>query len=479
MTSCHHGGVEADRSLRHAKQQGFGLLRELGDNVYADTFDSCSQQRVCASERLDAAYMDVVAPEDGSQGIPVMATWDDHDFCANNMGDNCDKAFLAESQKNFLAHFGPPKADPRWNGRRGVDSAKRFGAGKDKDVHVIMLDARSGRSPTHSAHGACKGAGSSIMDEAQWAWLEGELAKEAAVTVIGSGIQVLMPLAATSGSASVNKTSYCAYDANDNTFDAARRALGELGANETDWCPDHHVSGGHVGCTARGTNYESWAEMPQARLRLLRMVQRSLWRGMTKAVVFVSGDQHWAEISAKTLPAFEEGGDVVPAQTVHELTSSGMAASHDRSTPFYNDNRAPAERCDSERDSVFANQCAFPFKHNGVEYTSCTMVGQAFPWCYYQVNSQGEGMSGRWGQCASFVNVAPSNYGEVQVDVDAKQAKLVIWATTTGVSGPRVAMAEEYSIPLLGEERCMGTKRVKRVRRVRPVGVGDTCNGPA
>ena len=85
-----------------------------------------------------------------------------------------------------------------------------------------MLDARSGRDPTYSKHGECRGAESKVLplllllvlvlvlvvlllllllvlrlvllqmlSDSQWTWLEERLLLQSEVTVIGSGIQVL------------------------------------------------------------------------------------------------------------------------------------------------------------------------------------------------------------------------------------------------------------------------------------------------
>ena len=80
-----------------------------------------------------------------------------------------------------------------------------------------MLDARYDRDPTYSFHGdqmpvliiilnlmitiimmirslsgECQGASTQMLSSTQWSWLEEELAKEAEITVIVSGVQVVM-----------------------------------------------------------------------------------------------------------------------------------------------------------------------------------------------------------------------------------------------------------------------------------------------
>ena len=154
-------------------------------------------------------------------------------------------------------------------------------------VHVIALDARSGRTPTFSSYGSCQGASSRMLSDEQWTWLDGELNRDSEIKVIATGttlilevfnfslyilgIQVLPPTNLQSTSAS----EYCAYDGVGGTFDSSIAAVGENSQTV-------------------GTSYESWAEMPQQRASLLQKCQKSINDGHTKQIIFVSGDQHWA-----------------------------------------------------------------------------------------------------------------------------------------------------------------------------------------
>jgi hypothetical protein len=230
------------------------------------------------------------------------------------------------------------------------------------------------------------------------------------------------------------------------SFDHSRRVLGELGSTESDWCPDTLSPGGFDGCTARGTDYESWSEMPHERERLLRLVQRALQLGTTRAIVFVSGDQHWAEFSAKTIPETALGA--ADSQTVYELTASGLAANWVRDLPFYNDNRLPSTRCDTRADGDYVNSCQFPFVFDGVSYSSCTMAGnRSAPWCLFDTSSDGTniGANGKWGQCGSFVNNAPSNYGELEFDFANETVLMKIW--TPGKASATAGLADEFAVP--------------------------------
>lgn len=133
-------------------------------------------------------------------------------------------------------------------------------------LHVISLDTRSGRSATfREGSGSCLGAASRMLRAEQWAWLDDQLARPSAVKIIASGIQVLPPTDLRSRDAH----SYCAYDGAGGTFDSSVAAVGE-------------------GERSVGTGYESWAEMPQERARLLQKCQRAINDGITQVGVTVA-----------------------------------------------------------------------------------------------------------------------------------------------------------------------------------------------
>ena len=109
----------------------------LGDNIYADTDDM---------NVLRAKYQ-ILANQPGfkqlKQTCPLLATWDDHDYGANDSGAEYPKK--AESQQVFLDFFGAPANDPRRT-RPGVYSAQTFGP-PGRRVQIILLDLRYFRSP--------------------------------------------------------------------------------------------------------------------------------------------------------------------------------------------------------------------------------------------------------------------------------------------------------------------------------------------
>ena len=164
---------------------------------------------------------------------------------------------------------------------------------------------------------------------------------------------------------------YCAHDShnkdgNTNTFLESIARLGE----DEQWY---------------GVQYEMWGEVPLEREKLLGLAQRSLNRGRSKAVIFVSGDQHWAELMAKRMPESEEWG---PTQVLYEVTASGVPQDW---TGFYlNSNRLRDRTADHRGEGPLNQNCQFPFIYNEVTYQDCTDVdNDGVPWCSVFVDPEG------------------------------------------------------------------------------------------
>lgn len=386
------------------------LFLWLGDNIYGDTQDMSVMRDKYDDKKRHPDYHKFL-----DANIPVMATWDDHDFGRNNDGKHYPKR--SESQLEFLRHFDVPSTDVRYQGQEGIYNAKMLGP-QGKQVHVIMLDARYFRSPTFDSYGACEGDKSTVLGQAQWQWLEQELKKPSELKIIATGIQVLPPLYQDR-----NKEEYCAYTAN------AEAAIARLGESEMS-----------------GTRFESWAEIPLERERLLRLVQKTVNQGKAGQVVFVSGDQHWGEMMQKTLTADQDAG---PAVTVYEVTASGFGQHWPYTVP--NGNRLPVW-ADTKGDGNYNKQCVFPYKYALVTYDRCITRDHDRPWCYTQVDDNGTGVKGEWGNCASdgaaiptgrvgvvtdkvsrlstsdrhIINRSGSNYGLIDIDWDRKELTLSI-----------------------------------------------------
>jgi len=318
FSSCYVPNAQNDPALWQHVRTNFGSSHSvwnwLGDNMYEDSENSQQKRFAYYQARTHPYYVNygpVAEPK-----IPVTGTWDDHDYAFNDAGDNyaCRQA----SQNEFVYHFNIPESDPRHPAyaggqQAGVYSSNMFTTDTSAPgIHLINLDARYHRSPTFSVHGRCERT-STMLGETQWTWLESELSRPSEIKVIGSGVQVLPP---THRQRSLSD--YCAYDKSGGTFDTANAEMGE-------------------GEGFDGSQWESWAEIPQERTRLLKLVQESINAGNAKQIVFISGDSHWAEMMAKEIPA--RSGQ--PAVTVYEVTGSGI----DQKWPFdiLNSNRLRPE----------------------------------------------------------------------------------------------------------------------------------------
>jgi alkaline phosphatase D len=168
------------------------LFLMMGDNVYGDfeTADGAKLAEAYARAAREDAFQRAVA------AVPMLATWDDHDFGRNDGG--ADFAHKATAEKLFRAFWagsgtGGGVAGP------GIAYAQAFGP-PDKRVQIIMLDTRTFRSPLKRKPKDDKAKGRYVPDddptktllgEDQWAWLAARLGEPAVVTLIVSSIQVI------------------------------------------------------------------------------------------------------------------------------------------------------------------------------------------------------------------------------------------------------------------------------------------------
>lgn len=234
----------------------------LGDNIYADTEDMVVMRARYALLARQAGFQKL------KQACQLLATWDDHDYGANDAGAEYPKK--RESQQVFLDFFEVPKDDPR-RSREGVYFAQLFGPA-GKRVQIILLDGRYFRSPLKKGYQPGepgegyrgryrpnKKANATMLGDTQWRWLADQLKVPAELRIIGSGIQVVA---------------------------------------------DEHGS-------------ETWGNFPRERQRLFRLIRDTGANG----VVFLSGDRHLAEISR--LPADHADGVGYP---LFDVTSSSLNA---------------------------------------------------------------------------------------------------------------------------------------------------------
>jgi alkaline phosphatase D len=146
----------------------------LGDNIYGDTHDMTVMRRKYARQLRHPSYQKFMAR------VPIIGTWDDHDYGKNNGGR--EFGARAASQQALLDFLGEPKQSMRRK-QAGVYTSYTYGP-PGKQVKVILLDARY--------HRDWIGSNGTILGAAQWAWLERELRNSTAqIHLIASGIQVI------------------------------------------------------------------------------------------------------------------------------------------------------------------------------------------------------------------------------------------------------------------------------------------------
>jgi alkaline phosphatase D len=195
--------------------------------------------------------------------VPIMATWDNHDYGKHDGG--AEFTLKEESKKLFLDFFGEPENSTRRK-RPGIYDAKIFGP-EGKRLQIILLDTRTFKSPyikdmrskeektvlnIRGQYLPNTDPKATLLGEAQWVWLEQELRKPADIRLIASSTQVI----------------------------ADEKAM------------------------------EEWGNFPLERKRLFDLIAKT----DAKGVVLLSGNVHYAEISAS-----DEG-----PYTIHDFTSSGM-----------------------------------------------------------------------------------------------------------------------------------------------------------
>ena len=120
-----------------------------------------------------------------------------------------------------------------------------------KRVQVIMLDVRYNKSPWSAG----SSPSATMLGAQQWEWLATQLEQPADIRIIASGVQVLT--------------------------------------------------------TGQGSTTESWGRMPNEQKKLFQLVKDK----NAKGVIYISGDQHWGEVS---VAPGAHGYDAV------ELTAAGL-----------------------------------------------------------------------------------------------------------------------------------------------------------
>lgn len=159
-----------------------------GDNIYADSDNITKIEQDYATQNSNNNYQKL------KQSVPVMGTWDDHDYGKNDAGMEWE--LKKESQQLFLNFLGVPKDDPRRK-QEGVYTSEIFEIEKG-NIKVITLDTRYFRSPLRKSNVEDKryipyeNEEGTLLGETQWKWLEKELENNFSdFIIIVSSIQFL------------------------------------------------------------------------------------------------------------------------------------------------------------------------------------------------------------------------------------------------------------------------------------------------
>lgn len=177
----------------------------LGDNVYGDTRDPSVLRAKYAKLQVKPGFQRLCAQ------VPILATWDDHDYGENDAGG--DFPIKKESQRIFCDFWGEPSDSVRRT-REGIFDSIIFSAG-DRRLQVILPDLRFNRTPIRSLDlGGLRyedwakrleregrevpgpyernpDLSATMLGEAQWQWLEAQLREPADLRILASSLQVV------------------------------------------------------------------------------------------------------------------------------------------------------------------------------------------------------------------------------------------------------------------------------------------------
>jgi alkaline phosphatase D len=173
------------------KPQAFLLI---GDNVYGDTgnFTDADIPTLAQSYKKLSSRQEF---DRFRRSVPMITTWDDHDFGANDAGSSF--AFKEYAEKIYESYWG---SSEEVKSRPGVYDSRIIGP-EGKRVQFIILDTRFFRSdlarlpyrdpaPALGWYIPSTDPKATMLGNAQWAWLAQELGKPADLRFIISSIQL-------------------------------------------------------------------------------------------------------------------------------------------------------------------------------------------------------------------------------------------------------------------------------------------------
>ncbi len=280
--SCNHQSAPQHMWAQIAAQNP-QLFLFIGDNVYGDTgWDADagleSVRRAYATQATHREFTDF------RSRIPMMVTWDDHDYGLNDAGGAFP--FRRWAEELFTTFWGSSEAV---RARPGVYESHMVGP-EGQRVQIILLDTRYFRSNLKRMDWSRERAplgiylpnddpAATVLGDEQWRWLEQELAKPADLRIVASSIQVL----------------------------------------------------------TEAHNYEAWANFPLERERLLRLLEGRSDSGL----VMLTGDRHAGGIYRDKLPGGTQDFWEFTSSSLNLAFSNDVEASTKREpdprrvTPFF------------------------------------------------------------------------------------------------------------------------------------------------
>ncbi len=228
-----------------------------GDIIYCDTEDMQFMKKNYEQQKKDSSYQNFL------KKVPVIGTWDDHDYGVNDGGSSYVKKDTV--QNLFLDFFDIDSLDTR-RLQKGVYFSKDINLGENA-VKILVLDTRYFRSDlTIDSTGVKRyipntyGQGT-MLGELQWKWLEKELkTSKANFNIIVTSIQFL----------------------------------------------------------SKEHGFETWGNMPHEVAKMKEIISNS----QAKGVIFLSGDRHIAEISKDNIAQLNYPLiDITSSGMTHSYTS--------------------------------------------------------------------------------------------------------------------------------------------------------------
>lgn len=215
------------------------LHLNLGDNIYASRPEDRPLRRIYALQAAVPEYLEF------RKQVPMLGTWDDHDFGLNDGG--AENPEIETARKEFLEFF-PNDKELLGQQKSGVYHSALIGPAKQQ-IQILILDTRTYRSPLEKnehpkdkldVYQPTQNKEKTLLGQEQWLWLESELKKPAKLRILLSSIQLL---------------------------------------------PEDH-------------GFEKWMNFPHERGKLFELLKKM----KIKNLLVLSGDRHHAEISQMMTP---------------------------------------------------------------------------------------------------------------------------------------------------------------------------------